>query len=94
MKKNILILLMACGLGVSSCTDLDISPLSMATDENWFTTEAQFEMSVNDLYRANLWKQLNEDWTDNEAYRNSLKAYVLGTVNGQTSEITSMWADT
>lgn len=46
MKKNILILLMACGLGVSSCTDLDISPLSMATDENWFTTEAQFEMSV------------------------------------------------
>ena len=93
MEKYFLILLMACGLGMFSCTDLDIDPLSVPTDETWFTTESQFEMSVNDLYRINVWRQLEENWTDDEAYRNSLKTYVLGTVNGQTSEVTSMWTD-
>lgn len=91
--KKIYILILACGLGVSSCTDLDLSPLSMATDENWFASESQFEMSVNDLFRINVWNEVDENWTDDEAYRNTLKSYVLGTVNGQDYIVTGMWAN-
>lgn len=92
--KKINIAILAFGLGISSCTDLDITPLSMATDANWFSNESQFEMSVNDLYRSNVWNLVADDWTDDEAYRNTLKSFVLGTINGQTYEVTEMWSNT
>lgn len=91
--KKFYTLILVCGLGMFSCTDLDINPLSSATDANWFANETQFEMSVNDLFRADVWKQVREDWGDDEAYRNSLKSYVLGTVNGQDTEVTAMWTN-
>lgn len=91
--KKFYTLILVCGLGMFSCTDLDINPLSSATDANWFANETQFEMSVNDLFRADLWKQVREDWGDDEGDRNSLKPYVLGTINGQDGEVTGMWAN-
>lgn len=85
---------LACGLGMASCTDLDLNPLSMATDNSWFVDESQFEMSVNDLYRESVWIRLPDNWTDDEAYRNDLKTFVIGTLNGETYEVTKMWSDT
>lgn len=91
--KKIYTLILVCGLGMFSCTDLDINPLSMATDANWFSNESQFEMSVNDLFRENVWNRVEENWTDDEAYRNSLKPFVLGTINGQNATVTGMWTN-
>ena len=91
--KRFCILIVTCGMGLMSCRDLDLSPLSMASDGNWFSDEAQFEMSVNDLYRINVWNQLPDDWTDDEVYRNTLSAYALGSVTGQTWEVTDMWSN-
>ena len=92
MKKwNVFII--ACGLGFSSCMDLDLSPLSMATNQNWYANEAQFEMSLNDLFRKNVWKTVNEQWTDDVCRRTEVSVYALGSISGQTSDVINMWGD-
>ncbi len=91
--KKIYTLIIACGLGMSACTDLDMAPLSMATDQNWFANETQFEMSINDLFRANVWRVISEEWADDEVYRTRLSVYALGTLNGQDGTVTGMWND-
>lgn len=91
--KKINILILMCGMGVTSCTDLDLAPLSMATNQNWYANEVEVEMSVNDLFRENVWKQIDEKWSDDECRRNELSPFVLGTINGQNGDVTSRWKD-
>lgn len=84
--------MLTCGLGITtSCMDLDLSPLSMATNENWYANATQVEMSVNDLFRQNVWNTVKEQWTDDECRRTDSSPFALGSINGQTSEVTSMW---
>ena len=35
-----------------SCVDLDLNPLSEGSSENWYSSQAEIEMSLNDLYQA------------------------------------------
>ena len=92
MKKNRIPFIMICGLCLTtSCMDLDLAPLSMATNENWYANETQVEMSVNDLFRENVWNTVKEQWTDDECRRTETSSFALGSINGQTSEVTSMW---
>ena len=85
------ILMIACGLGCTSCMDLDLAPLSMATNENWYANETQYEMSVNDLLRENVWNTVNEQWADDICRRTEASVYALGSINGQTFDVTEMW---
>ena len=40
MKRMKNILVLTCGMGLmTSCMDLNLSPLSMATNENWYANE-------------------------------------------------------
>lgn len=93
MKKRNILFILACGLGLSSCMDLDLSPLSQATNENWFANETQFEMSVNDLLRENLWNTVDEKWADDVCRRTEASKYQLGSIDGQTWEVTDLWGN-
>ena len=73
--------------------DLDLSPLSQATNENWFANETQFEMSVNDLLRENLWNTVDEKWADDVCRRTEASKYQIGNIDGQTWEVTDMWGN-
>ena len=67
--KHTLIILLGCCLGLNSCNDLDLNPLSQASSENWYSNETEIEMSVKGFYRDDFWPLDNEDKTDNFIYR-------------------------
>ena len=92
--KKFHIIMLTCGIGITtSCMDLDLSPLSMATNESWNSTAQQVEMSVNDLLRENVWNTVKEQWTDDECRRNETNPFTLGSLNGENSDVTSMWGN-
>ena len=92
MKRNNMLLMLTCGLFfTTSCMDLDLTPLSMATNDNWNTTAEQVEMSVNDLLRINVWNTIDEKWTDDECRRTEISTYLLGSMNSQDGTASTMW---
>ncbi len=92
MKKINKLFIVACGLSLmTSCMDLDLNPLSMATNENWYADETQVEMSVNDLYRQNLWRRLPMFWNDDLTRRAELNDLISGGLHGELYEVTETW---
>lgn len=91
MKHKMIMLLLGGALLMNSCTDLDLNPLAQGSSENWYTSEAEIEMALNDLYKIEFWPMDSEEWTDDYVYRETNHAIVNGTLNGQSSEVTDMW---
>lgn len=91
MKHNIMMLLLGGALLLNSCNDLDLSPLAQGSSENWYASEAEIEMALNDLYNIDFWPMDSEEWTDDYVYRETNHAIVNGTLNGQSTEVTDMW---
>ena len=66
MKK----LLLYIGAGIlllSACHDLNLNPLSSGSTENWYSTETEVQMAVDELYRYDFWPedgQQQTDWSD------------------------------
>lgn len=92
--KYITKLLLGCCLGLSSCYDLDLNPLSQASSENWYSDETEIEMSIKDFYRDDFWPLDNEDKTDNFIYRETPSEIIKGTLNGQSSDVTTLCVNT
>lgn len=82
-----------------SCTDLDKLPLSQGSSEDWYSSKQEIEMALNEGYRMNSWKwaidnpDADSKWDDDWVYRNSVSAIVGGTLNGQTGDVTTVWAN-
>lgn len=93
MKHITNILLLGYCLGLSSCYDLDLNPLSQASSENWYSDETEIEMSIKDFYRDDFWPLDNEDKTDNFIYRETPSEIIKGTLNGQSGDVTTLWAN-
>lgn len=94
MKSNYKFLFTSLLVGsflIISCTDLNLNPLSEGSSENWYSTEAEIEMSLNDLYRADFWSLDNDYFTDDFTYRESNHPLVNGTFNGQSDEVEKLW---
>lgn len=92
MKRTFIILL-GCCLGLNSCYELDLNPLSQASSENWYSNETEIEMSIKDFYRDAFWPLDNEDKTDNFIYRETPSEIIKGTFNGQSGDVTTLWAN-
>lgn len=92
MKRIISILLIGCCVGISSCYELDLNPLSSASNENWYSSEAEFEMSVRDYYRSEFWTLDDDNMTDDFMYRENPSDVIKGTLNGQSSNVKNLWA--
>ena len=89
MKKTLIYCLF--GVLITSCSKLDLNPLSQGSSENWYSTETEFEMAVNDLFREVFWPKDNDLWTDDLSFRGDPNAMLVGTINGETSSIVTRW---
>ena len=83
--------LLVCGLVLTSCMDLDLNPLSSATNGNWNQTEQQIEMSVNNLYDVQNWPEVHDIWNDDQIDRSSAGDFAAGRITSQNGTVESMW---
>lgn len=79
------------GLSLVSCIDLDLDPLSSATNGNWNQTETQIEMSVNNFYDIGNWLEVEEGWSDDQLDRSSPGSFVSGRINSEDKSVEKMW---
>lgn len=93
MKKIKNIILLAACLSLNSCYDLDLTPLSMATSNTWYSNETEFEMAVKDLYNPSFWNNASLEWTDDYTFRETPDIILLGQLSGQSSHVTSLWTN-
>ena len=86
MKYYATLLIVALMLIANSCVDMDMTPLSEANSEGWYSTEEELDMAVNEFYILGYWKNPLENadtWTDNFTYRNTHRTNILyGTLSG------------
>ena len=54
---------------LASCADLDIVPLSELASGNWYTTETEIKMSIDDWYRPDFFQIDEFYWSDDCLYR-------------------------
>ncbi|WP_026953558.1 RagB/SusD family nutrient uptake outer membrane protein [Algoriphagus vanfongensis] len=81
-------------VGLVSCADLDLNPLSQGSSESWYSNETEIDMSVNDLFRDVFWPDLSDSWTDDYTNREALTPITNATINGEWGTINSLWANT
>ncbi|NCB98081.1 MAG: RagB/SusD family nutrient uptake outer membrane protein, partial [Bacteroidia bacterium] len=95
MKKRNYILSAMAVVALYSCNNLDLQPLSKASNESWFKDRTQVEMSLNTLYLHQFWPihktdfgsnimsldEPSDDWTN----RTTLIPFTNGTLTGSNS---------
>ena len=92
MKKIfILALSMVSALMLSSCVDLNLNPLSEGSSENWYSSQSEIEMSLNDFYRTDFFPIDNSDWADDVVYRSTTQFPQNGTLTAENSTIATQW---
>lgn len=96
---NIVVSVTLCILLIG-CTDLDKNPLAEGSSENWYKTDEEIGISLNDLYRPSIWyvegKRLyNTDrFTDDWNQRAYLYAYTSGSISSDWSDAEGTWKNT
>lgn len=78
-------------LGLTSCADLDLNPLSEGSSENWYHDETEIEMSLNDLWRPDFFPIDDLSWDDDLMNRNGSNEITLGTMTSQSSTASTRW---
>ena len=78
---------------ISSCTDLDLNPLSEASSETWYKEADQFEMSLNDIFKEAFWKPDGLEWIDDWVYRTNLYPITGGTINSEWGFLSTRWTN-
>jgi hypothetical protein len=92
MKNKILLIIFLAGFTfLSSCTDLNLNPLSQGSSANWYSNESEITMALNDLYRDIFWPRDAESWTDDYINRDITTPFTNGTLNGEDGTINSWW---
>jgi hypothetical protein len=76
-----------------SCNDLNIERLDQSKTTEWFTTEYEFRLAVNEGYKQIFWPRDDEFWTDNETKRNYSNVIKDGTVDSQWWVSGNYWAN-
>lgn len=84
---------------ITSCTELDLAPLDAANSQNWYNTDEQFRISLNEGYRPAFFPLDGDDggsnkgWDDDFAYRNLLSEIKSGTINSEYYLAKSSWTN-
>lgn len=93
--KKLFIFLSICIFSFSGCNDLDLNPLSEASDATWFSDESELEMSVVNVFHQGFWNNyapLNFYFnTDDYCRRVEPSDLLNGTVTGRSTIITNAW---
>ena len=92
--KKLLLYKLAAILLLTACTDLDIDPTSSVGTGNFFQTQKDLEIAVNDLYQSFLFKIDNDEWGDDHFLRGSLTTPITNsTINSETNFVNFYWKD-
>ena len=84
---------------MASCTELDLAPLDAANSQNWYNTDEQFRLSLNEGYRPAFYPLDGDDggsnkgWDDDVAYRNIFSEIRSGTVNSEFYIAQNSWTN-
>ena len=93
MKNIKHIILLAVVLSFNSCYELDLNPLSKGTSDSWFSNQTEIEMAIKDLYKDAFFSTASEAWTDDYTYRETPHTILKAQLNGQSSEVTTLWTN-
>ena len=92
MKKiYTLALSMISALIFSSCVDLNLNPLSEGSSENWYSSAAEIEMSLNDFYRTDFFILDGVLWADDVVRRSDTQFTFNGTMTAENGTVASHW---
>lgn len=91
MKKILLIISILSTLTFVGCVDLDLNPLSEGSSGNWYSTQQEIEMSVNDFYRTDFFPIDDMSWGDDVTIRNTTSAMQNGTLTAENGTIATRW---
>ena len=95
MKNIVCGLIASLSLPFVACNDLDLYPLPQPSNETWYTSKTELEMSLNDGYRMVFWWVDDPDadakYTDDWVYRNGVSSIVNGTLTGQNGDVNNLW---
>ena len=97
MKKYIFTAFAAAAL-LSSCVNLDLSPRSQGSSENWYSTAQELEVSLNALYSPAMWYTEawrlwpTDRWTDDWNQRTQTYDWLGGTISTTWGEGAKHWA--
>ncbi|MBQ8530521.1 MAG: RagB/SusD family nutrient uptake outer membrane protein [Parabacteroides sp.] len=90
--KNICKLFIVGLVGMNAaCADIDLSPLSEGSSENWYRDATEIEMSLNDLLRPDFYPIDSWQWDDDVERRDNPATMVAGTVTSKTGDVVSRW---
>lgn len=98
MKKSIFAALAAAAL-LTACVDLDLSPRSQGSSENWYSTAQELEFSLNALYQPSMWYTEawrlwpTDRWTDDWNQRTQTYDWLGGTISTTWSEGANTWSN-
>lgn len=74
---------------LAGCNNLNLSPLAEGSSENWYLSEEEILMSINDLYKNSFFPldiiHGPDSWTDDWIDRENLTPVTNGTINGEWS---------
>ena len=76
---------------LSACVNLDLNPLSEGSSENWYSSKAEIEMSLNDFYRTDFFPIYDMTWSDDVTARNTTSGVQNGTLTSENGTIASRW---
>lgn len=83
---------------LTSCTKMDLNPLSEASSENWYSNSDQVEIALNDLYREYLWDLYvnfaTDRWIDDYSQRTKVYEFAVGAITSEWSVSISVWNNT
>ena len=74
-----------------SCADLDLSPLSEGSSENWYHTDEEYTMSLNDLMRGSFFPIDDPLWDDDIMSRNGQVETKNGNMTSESEIVKSRW---
>jgi hypothetical protein len=75
----------------SACNDLDLNPLSEGSSGNWYSTEEEIVMSVNDLFRHDFWPVDANNWDDDFLERENLTPITNGSITSEWGDNATRW---
>ncbi len=82
---------MISALMFSSCVDLNLNPLSEGSSENWYSSAAEIEMSLNDFYRTDFFLLDGVLWADDVTRRSDTQFTFNGTMTAENGTVATHW---
>ena len=93
MKNIILFICIISLTALTSCVDLDLNPLSEGSSGNWYSSQQEIEMSLNDFYRTDFFPIDGMTWSDDVIERNTTSAMQNGTLTAENGTIATRWTN-